>query len=184
MALAERLKLTYEDLCRYPDDGKRHEIIDGDHIMTPAPKRNHQSASGNLFVRLYAFVQQHNLGWVYTAPFDVVFSKFDVVEPDLVFISRARASILTEANAQGAPDLVVEILSPSTEEIDRQVKFKLYQKFGVREYWIIDPDAETIEIFAARAGGYESLGHFSRGQDVRSDVLSGFACSVDDVFRV
>ncbi len=184
MAIAERLKLTYEDLRRFPDDGKRHEIIDGEHVMTPAPNTNHQNASGNLFALLHAFVRHHNLGRVFMAPFDVAFSKFDVVEPDLVFISRARESILTAANAQGAPDLVVEILSPSTEDMDRQTKFKLYQKFGVREYWIVDPDKETIEIFVAGAGGYELLGPFSRGQSVRSDVLTGFACSVDEVFRV
>jgi Uma2 family endonuclease len=184
MAVAERLKLTYEDLQRFPDDGKRHEIIDGEHIMTPAPKRNHQNAQVNLLARLYAFVHANNLGWLYAAPFDVVFSKFDVVEPDLVFISRDRASLLTEANVQGAPDLVVEILSPSTVEIDRQTKFKVYKRFGVREYWIVDPDSAQVEIYVARPDGYELLGPFVLGQSVRSEVLTGFACSVDEIFRV
>ena len=182
MVAPTQVKLTYDDLRLFPNDGKRHELIDGDHIMTPAPKTNHQNVSGNLFALLHAFVRQHNLGRVFAAPFDVVFSDFDVTEPDLIFISREREKILTEDNARGAPDLIVEILSPSTAEIDRKVKFSLYEKYGVREYWIITPDAEIVQIFALHSGGYELLGNFSGKQELHSKVLSEFSCRAEELF--
>ncbi len=184
MAIATRSKLTYDDLRLFPNDGKRHELIDGEHIMTPAPKTSHQRASINLATLLHTFVRAHNLGAVFSAPFDIVFSDFDVTEPDLIFISRARENILTEDNARGAPDLVIEILSPSTAEMDRKTKFRLYEKYGVREYWLVSPEAENVQIFALRANGYELLGNFTGGQQVRSEVLSGFACGAEEVFKV
>ncbi len=184
MATATRVKLTYDDLRLFPNDGKRHELIDGEHIMTPAPRTNHQKASMNLSRLLDTFVRVHNSGHVFAAPFDIVFSDFDVTEPDTVFISRARENILTEDNVRGAPDLVVEILSPSTAEMDRKTKFRLYEKYGVREYWLVSPEAENVQIFALRANGYELLGNFTGEQQVRSEVLSGFACGAEEVFKV
>lgn len=184
MTIATRVKLTYADLRLFPNDGKRHELVGGEHIMTPAPKINHQNASGNMFELLRASARKHKLGRVFAAPVDVMFSDFDVTEPDIVFISREREKIITADNIRGAPDLVIEILSPSTAEMDRQVKFKLYEKYGVREYWIVDPDAKWVEIFALRSSGYESLGKFSRGQTVRSGVLKGFNCAASEVFQV
>ncbi|MBI3741330.1 MAG: Uma2 family endonuclease [Chloroflexi bacterium] len=184
MVVATRVKLNYADLQLFPNDGKRHELIDGEHIMTPAPETKHQDTVGNLFALFRGFVRQNKLGRVFVAPVDVVFSEYDVIEPDIVFVSANRKQIITKTNIRGAPDLVVEILSPSTKEIDRKTKFKLYEKYGVREYWIIDPDAETIEIYALRAEGYVLFQKFSRGDSVRSDVLSGFACMVDELFEV
>ncbi len=183
MVVASNVKLNYDDLQLFPNDGKRHELIDGEHIMAPAPETKHQDTAGNLFALLRAFVRQNKLGRVFVAPVDVVFSEYDVIEPDIVFVSRTHQQIVTKANLRGAPDLVVEILSPSTKEIDRKTKFKLYEKYGVREYWIIDPDAETIEIYALRAAGYALLQKFSRGDVVRSEVLPGFACAVDEIFE-
>ncbi|MDE3087761.1 MAG: Uma2 family endonuclease [Chloroflexota bacterium] len=182
MAIAARVKLSYDDLRLFPEDGKRHETIDGEHIISPVPKTAHQNASGNLSALLHGFARQHSLGRVFSAPFDVVFSDFDVTEPDLLFISREREKILTEDNARGAPDLIVEILSPSTTEIDRKVKYALYEKYGVREYWIITPDAEIVQIFALRPGGYELLGNFSGKEEVRSEVLSRFTCRAEEIF--
>ena len=182
MVTPTRVKLTYDDLRLFPNDGNRHELIDGEHIMTPAPKTNHQRVSMNLSRLFDTFVREHRLGHVFAAPFDVVFSEFDVTEPDILFVSREREMILTEDNARGAPDLIVEILSPSTAEIDRKVKFSLYEKYGVREYWIITPDAEIVQLFALRAKGYELLGNFSGKQEVRSEVLTGFACRAEEIF--
>jgi len=133
---------------------------------------------------LHAFVRKHKLGRVFTAPFDVAFSAWDVTEPDVVFISRARLNILTKDNARGAPDLAVEGLSPGTAQMDRQVKFKLYEKYGVREYWIVDPDDELIEVFVLHANGYEMLDRLTRGDAIRSEVLGGFACAVEEIFSV
>ena len=182
MATVTRVKLNYDDLRLFPNDGKRHELIDGEHIMSPAPKTKHQQASINLAALLHAFVRQHNTGRVFAAPFDVVFSDFDVTEPDILFISRERENILTEDNARGAPDLIVEILSPSTAELDRRVKFSLYEKYGVREYWIITPDAEIVQLFTLRAGKFELLGNFSGKQEIRSAVLSEFICRAEEIF--
>ncbi len=182
MAIATQVKLSYDDLRLFPGDGKRHELINGEHIMSPAPKTRHQQASINLAALLHAFVRQHNLGRVFATPFDVVFSDFDATEPDILFISRERAKILTEDNARGAPDLIVEILSPSTAEMDRKVKYALYEKYGVREYWIITPDAEIVQVFALHSGVYALLGNFSGKQEIRSEVLSGFACQAEEIF--
>ena len=129
------VKLTYDDFLLFPDDGKRHELIDGEHYVTPSPSRKHQA------------IESHPVGRAFAAPFDVVFSNFDVVEPDLLFISNARLEALTSKNVQGAPNLVVEIGSPSTRRRDEIIKRKLYERFGVEEYWVIDPEIETIAVY-------------------------------------
>ena len=111
-------KLTYEDFVLFPDDGKRHELIDGEHFVTPSPNTRHQACLRNLTCALDAFVHERRLGQVFFAPLDVVFTRHDVVEPDLLYISTARAGVLTEANVQGAPDLVAEVLSPFSRRQD------------------------------------------------------------------
>lgn len=184
MAVALRVKLNYDDLLLFPNDGKRHELIDGEHLMSPSPRTHHQTASLNLAALLLAFVRKHKRGRIFTAPVDVCFSDWDVVVPDIVFIARERVRLITLEHIRGAPDLIVEILSPITSEVDRKMKFKLYEKYGVREYWILDPDDECVEIFTLRAGGYKLLKRFMRGQKARSEVLTGFICAVDDIFAV
>lgn len=139
-------KLTYDDLLRLPDDGLRHEIIDGEHYVTPAPVTKHQRISRELLYLLVQFLKEHPLGEVFDAPFDVVLSMFDVVEPDLVYLSNERASLLTEKNLQGPPDLVVEILSPGTSRRDLGIKRDLYERAGVLEYWTIDPDRDELTV--------------------------------------
>ncbi len=184
MATATRVKLTYDDLLLFPNDGKRHELIDGEHIMSPSPKTKHQKASINLTALLFAFVRKANFGQVFAAPLDVMFSDFDVTEPDLLFISREHEEIITEDNVRGAPDLVVEILSPNTAEMDRRTKLRLYEKYGVREYWLVSPEAENIQILVLRGSKYELLGNFSGTQEVHSEVLDGFTCKASEVFQV
>jgi Uma2 family endonuclease len=102
------VKLTYDDFVHFPDDGKRHELIDGEHYVTPSPNRRHQKIVGELFGLIWSHLKRQPVGDIYVAPFDAVFSDFDVVEPDLLFVSSDRARVLTEQNVQGAPDLVVE----------------------------------------------------------------------------
>ena len=118
--------------------------------MFPSSREIHQYILGRLFLRLGAFIYGRNLGKVYCSPFDVVLSDTDVVQPDLLFVSSGRESIITPENIQGAPDLVVEILSPATAARDRTLKLDLYARHGVQEYWIVDPDAKTITASAAR----------------------------------
>lgn len=134
------VRFTYEDFLLFPNDGKRHEIIDGDHFMTPSPDTKHQRVSGNLFNAIANFLKGRKNGEVFTAPFDVMLSDEDIVEPDLLFVSADRSAIITDKNVQGPPDLVVEILSDSTRKTDEIVKRKLYERYGVREYWIVDPE--------------------------------------------
>jgi Uma2 family endonuclease len=169
------LRLTYEDYCVLPNDGKRYEIINGELFVTPSPLRRHQLALANLLYYLTDFVKKHDSGQVYPAPFDVVFSEYDVVEPDILYVSKARASVTTEKNVQGAPDLVVEILSESTAKIDRTAKLKLYARYGVAEYWVIDPAACSAEVYRLVPGGYELAAHLDSHQSLTSPLFPGFA---------
>ena len=120
-------RLTYDDLAALPDDRFRHELIDGQHFMTPSPYTIHQRVSSRLFVAIHENVKRTSSGEVFFAPFDVVFSDYDVVEPDLLYVSNERSSIITEKNVQGAPDLVVEVLSPGTRSRDKKLKRDLYE---------------------------------------------------------
>jgi Uma2 family endonuclease len=141
-----RVKLTYDDFVLFPDDGMRHELIDGEHYVTPSPNRRHQKISGNLHLIVGAWLRDHPIGEIFYAPFDVVFSKFDVVEPDLLYVSHERSRVLTAANVQGAPDIVIEIGSPGTRRRDATIKRRLYEQFGVSEYWIVDPDTDVVRV--------------------------------------
>jgi Uma2 family endonuclease len=150
-------KLTYEDFVTFPDDGKRHEIIDGEHYVTPSTNRKHQAIVQRLTAAISSFLETHPLGEVYPAPFDVLLSSTDVVEPDLVYVSRERRHMLTDAHVKGSPDLVIEILSPTTRRVDQTAKRDLYARSDVREYWVVDPDTETVAIFRRGAsGGFEA----------------------------
>src|SRR5438093_11500965 len=138
-----RSGLTYEDYCALPDEGLRYEIIDGMLFAEPSPRRAHQKAVGNLFTILHAWVRAHDLGEVYVAPFDVLLDPSTTVEPDLVFVVTDRLEIIAERGVEGAPDLLVEVLSPGTARRDRVRKLNAYTRYGVRHYWPVDPGAET-----------------------------------------
>ncbi len=183
MVITNRVRLTYKEYRHFPNDSKRHELIDGDHLMAPSPIAKHQRASMNLLFALESFIRQHELGRAFAAPFDVILSEFDVVEPDILFISTERLKTLVKDWVRGAPDLVVEILSPSTEEIDRTLKMKLYEKFGVREYWIVDPETASIEVYALRKNVYKLFSRARRGQRAKSEVLAGFVCDTESIFK-
>jgi Uma2 family endonuclease len=147
-------RLTYEDFLLFPDDGRRHEIIDGEHYVTPSPNTRHQELVGRLHFELALYLRDHpQAGRVFLAPFDVVFTRWDVVEPDLLLVAGDQTSIITDKNVQGAPALVVEILSPSTRKTDEQVKRRLFDRGGVREYWLVDPELELIKVFRRQADG-------------------------------
>lgn len=150
--------LTYEDYCALPDDGRRHEILGGIHHESPAPFSLHQLIVTRLFRLLLPLLDVETGGELITAPFDVVLGEHDVVQPDLVWISAERLDRLCRKNLQGAPDLVVEILSPSTHRIDEKIKKLLYESHDVREYWIVDPDLETVRLFEREPGGVDSQG--------------------------
>jgi Uma2 family endonuclease len=151
----QSVKLTYDDFLLFPDDGKRHELIDGEHYVTPSPNTRHQRISGRLHLLIGHWLEAHPIGQLFYAPFDVVFSHFDVVEPDLLYMSNERAAkILTAKHVSGVPDLVIEIGSPGTRKRDETLKRRLYERTGVTEYWIVDPDVDVIRIFRRGERGF------------------------------
>jgi Uma2 family endonuclease len=163
----------------------RHELIDGVHFVTPAPNTRHQAIVLTLGATLRAFVRSRGLGRVLVAPYDVVFSTHDVVEPDLIFVSAARGELLTEAHATGAPDLVVEVLSPSTRWRDEQAKRDLYEARGVAEYWLVDPEAETVKVLRREGGrfGRPRLVSLRDGDVLDSAAVSGLELPLATVFE-
>lgn len=176
------IKFTYEDYKNLPDsEVKRYELLDGDLVMTPSPTWRHQDILLKLLVRLEAFVTNRNLGRVACAPLDVILGD-DVVQPDILFISREKADIIQEVEVQGAPDLIIEILSASTAQRDRTYKRTLYARHGVREYWLVDPDAQSVEILTLGVKGYRQVGRYEQGHTLKSSLLSGLATSLDEVF--
>ncbi len=184
MARAAHRLLTYDDLLALPDDGLRHELIDGEHFVSPAPSIKHQTVSMNLSLALGAFVKRHGSGRLFAAPCDVVFTPTDVVEPDLLFVSRERLAILTERNLEGAPDLVIEILSPSSRHRDEALKLRLYGRMGVGEYWIVDPLAEAVTVHRRHHGALRVTGELSAasGDVLTTPLLPGLAVPLAEVF--
>ena len=175
------IKFTYEDYRNAPAD-KRYELLDGDLVVTPAPKEVHQRVLMNLSYLLFQSVKLSGAGHVYAAPFDVVLSNTDVVQPDLLYISNERAHIITDENVQGAPDLVVEILSPSTAERDQTFKRSLYAKHGVKEYWLVDTDAKTVTVLLRNPQGFAVVGVCGEGQVLNSPTLTDFAINPNEIF--
>jgi len=178
------VKFTYEDFLTFPDNGKRHEIIDGEHYVTPSPNTKHQTVSLHLSAMFWTYLKHHPAGRVFAAPFDVVFSDLDVVEPDLLYISRDRAGVVTDQHARGAPDLVVEILSPGTRKTDELTKRKLYERFGVCEYWVVDPELETIKIYRRVDDAFVRAAELSaeRQDALTSPLLPEFSVTLAEVF--
>jgi Uma2 family endonuclease len=177
-------KLTYQDLLRLPEDLFRHELIEGEHYLSPAPAPKHQRVVVHLARILSSFVLAEGLGEILVAPVDVVFSEFDVVEPDLLFISAERASRVQERYIAGAPDLVVEVLSPSTRGLDRLKKRRLYEENGVREYWIFDPAQEAAEVYRIDGRRFSRALPLSSaaGDLLASPLLPGLYISLEEVF--
>ena len=155
--MSARVILTYDDYAALPDDGRRYELYEGELIiMTPSPRPRHQVVIGNLHMLMAEHVRGHGLGQVYLSPIDVILSRITVLQPDLVYIERARLGIVTERAIEGAPTLVVEVLSPSTDARDRGVKQALYARYGVPFYWIVDPEAGTVQALRLSGESYEA----------------------------
>ena len=172
-------KLTYEDLCLFPDDGRRHEIIDGEHYLQKSPNTQHQKISVNISCAIHGYTKTRRLGKVFFARLDVVLSEFDVVEPDIIYVSDARKHIITEVNIQGAPDIVVEILSSSTRICDEIVKLERYDVLGVPEYWVVDPDLEIVKIYRRVTTHYELA---FAGDPITTPGIPGFSLPIRAIF--
>ena len=177
------IKFSYQDYQNLPEsETKRYELLEGELVMVPAPTWFHQSLSRVLFKLLDRFVDQHKLGEVRYAPLDVVLSEHDVVQPDLIYLSQEHLSLVREGAVQGAPDLVVEVLSPATAGRDRTVKRTLYARSGVSEYWLVYPERQAIEVLTLSAEGYQLAGCYEHDQTLRSPLLSGLAIPLSRVF--
>ena len=174
-------KFTYEDLRQMPDDGKRYEIVEGELVVTPAPKWAHQQVVFKL-AEVLAEAVRRGYGKAAFAPTDVVLDDENVVEPDLLFISRERLGIVTEENVRGAPDLVVEVLSERTRERDLGAKLRLYARFGVRFYWVVDPEAGTVRTFELARGGYAEAAVLRAGETLSCALFAGVTVDVAAVF--
>ena len=175
------IKFTVKDYMSMPD-GKRYQLLDGEMILAPSPNTRHQRILIRLVRAIEDFFAENALGEVWSAPLDVVLSNHDVAQPDILFVSNSSSSIVTEANIQGAPDLVVEILSPGTATYDRGYKQALYSQHGVTEYWLVDPDAETVEVLAEDAQALLLHATYSRGEGLTSPLLAGLAIDLEQVF--
>lgn len=171
-----------EDLAQLPDDGKRYEVVEGDLAVSPSPKPRHQRIVLNCaeFLRT---LEHQGYGAVYTAPLDVILDHYNVVEPDVIFVSQEHLDIVTDANVQGAPDLVVEVLSPSTRERDLGVKGHLYARFGVPEYWVIDPDEDTLTVYRLTEDGFHRHGPYHAGDHWVSPLFPDHPLAVAALFR-
>lgn len=184
---AQRLRMTYDDLLALPDDGLRHELIDGEHFVSPSPGSAHQLIIGNLYLLMRTFLREHPAGVVMLAPFDIVFSQYDVVEPDLIYFSRERfKAVVGEKNATGAPDLAIEVLSPSSRRRDEVLKRRLYERTGVAEYWIVDPDLEAVRVYRLVEGRYVRAAELSseQGDSLTTPLWPGLSMALASVFEL
>jgi Uma2 family endonuclease len=180
------VKLTYDDFVQFPDDGKRHELIDGEHYVTPSPNTKHQQISGNLHLLIRAWLEEHPVGQIFYAPYDIVFTQFDVVEPDLVYLSNERAAqVITAQHARGVPELVIEIGSPSTRKRDETIKRRLYERAGVSEYWVVDPEIDIIRVYRRGDAGFGRPAELSRdaGDVLTTSLLAGLELPLVRIFK-
>ncbi|MGM0491220.1 MAG: Uma2 family endonuclease [Planctomycetota bacterium] len=173
-------KLTYDDYVQFPEDLRRHEIIDGKHIVTPAPGTYHQTVSRRIQFQLYTQIELREVGAVYNAPTDLQLSETDIVQPDLIIILKQNQTIITPVKIEGTPDLVVEILSSSSTANDRVLKKELYRRSGIPEYWVVDPDAHIVEQFVLRGDSYALLG--GRAGEIMPEVIEGVRVNLKEVW--
>ena len=173
-------KLTWEDICDLSE--QRIELVEGELYLSPTPSYFHQRIGTRLGVLMFNFVEERQLGMLSIRDVHYIFDQHNHFEPDLSFLAKDRLHLIRGPYVDGSPDLAVEILSPSTRKRDTELKFQYYARFGVREYWIVDPEAQTIAVFVERDARYELLGEFSVGQNVETHVLAGLQLDPARIF--
>jgi Uma2 family endonuclease len=179
------VKLTYDDFLLFPDDGKRHELIDGEHYVTPSPNTKHQGILVELVWTLRSYLEKQPIGKVFCAPLDILLSSHDVVEPDLFYISHARAAdVMTPQHARGAPELVIEIASTSTRKRDETIKRRLYERHGVSEYWVVDPELDAIRVYRRQGDRFDRALELTseRGDVLTTPLLPGLEIALARIF--
>lgn len=174
--------LTYQDYRRFPDDGKRREIIHGELSVIPAPVPRHQRIVRKLLYLFESHLKQTQAGEVFTAPIDVVLSEHDIVQPDLLVAGKDQSDIVGDKYIAGAPCLVVEVVSETSRKMDYINKRKRYETFGVKEYWVVDPIAEQVDVFERQRGKLEKTGEHHLADTVVSNLIHGMTVPVREIF--
>jgi len=176
---------TYDDLAAMPEDNVIREILDGELFVSPSPFVRHQRIVGRLVFAIGNYLEKHRIGEVFAAPLDTVFSIDNVCDPDVLFVSHKRSSIVTKKHIQGSPDFVIEVLSEFNRKNDEVRKLEIYQRFDVTEYWIVDPDANTIRVFRrdGRALPLVSELAASAGDVATTPILPGLTIDLTELFR-
>ena len=172
-----------EEYRSLPETGRRYQLIEGDLYMAPAPNRFHQDVSFNIGFILAKYLEEHPLGKAYFAPFDVYLTELDVFQPDLVFIARENFAILTDAGAEGAPDLVIEILSTKTAKLDRKLKIRVYARTGVKQLWLVDPDVRVVEVFDLPKNSQQPAVIHRENDRFTSSFFPGLTFEVSNFFK-
>lgn len=176
------LKFTWSDYQLLPENDKRYEIMDGDLTMTPSPNTRHQMVLLNLATILKSFVEHQHLGQIFIAPYDVVLSKYDVVQPDIIFITTRHTDRVKSTHLEGEPDLVIEIMSTGTLQRDRIFKRKLYAIHGVSEYWLVHPEKETVQVLRREKGDFKSVAELTVADRLTSPLLPGLEIQLKAIF--
>ena len=176
------IRFNYQDYLQLPED-KRYEILDGDLYVVPAPNIRHQRVCKRIGYALIRRIEKKGIGEVLCAPCDVVLSDENVTQPDILVVLKEHLGIISEANIRGAPDLVIEILSPSTRQKDLAIKRKIYAGFGIQEYWIVEPDAATIEVLTWKPSGYTLAGTYAEADRLSSPLLPDLDLELREIFR-
>jgi Uma2 family endonuclease len=182
MPTPQQVQFTVEDYQNLPETGPRYQLVEGDLLVAPAPNRHHQEILGNLHFLIRAYLDEHPVGKIYATPFDVHLDDLNVLQPDLLFVSRERYSILTERGASGAPNLVVEILSPSTARLDLDRKKKLYARHGVVEFWAIVPETRQVQIYRLQEKPERPTAIHEQIDEFQSPLLPGLTISASRIF--
>ncbi len=182
--LTQRKVFTYQDYLELPEDNDQYQVINGDLVMTPAPYTIHQRVSINIVDKLIQFLKSNPIGRILYAPVDVVLSETNVFQPDILFVANENSKIITEKNITGAPDLVIEILSPSTGYYDLTEKKDVYAEFGVKEYWIVDLKKQSIEFYTNETKKFKSEQRLETSGILKSRVLDSFEISLQKMFQM
>jgi Uma2 family endonuclease len=175
--------LTVAEYRNLPETGPRYQLIEGDLYMAPSPNRFHQDISRNLEVILANYLSTHPIAVLYDAPFDVYLTDIDVFQPDLVVVLNENRGILTDAGAEGAPDLVVEVLSPKTRQLDLANKKRIYARVGVKELWIIDPEEKEVAVYRFDRDTTDPVATLAGESAVSSPLLPDLKIALPDIFR-
>ena len=179
----EEQRITVEELFEMElEEGYFYELLNGHIVKKQAPSPQHQKAVANLNWFINNFIREHDLGDCYTSPIDVFFDKYNNAQPDILFIKKDRLFIITKDGIQGHPDLIVEVLSPSSSRNDRIIKKKIYHEFGVSEYWIVDPIYKIVEIYSLENNAYTMTTMVAETGEIASKVLEGFKIDIEKIF--